>query len=53
MVQKASKDVSKGNGYVHQEEKFGFGQPARVDKFREIKSQLDKLKELMRRLEHH
>ena len=30
-----------------------FGQPAPVDEFREIRSQFDKLKELMRRLEQH
>ena len=53
MLRKASEAVSEGNVYVHQEEKFVFGQPAPVDEFREIKSQLDKLKELMRRLEQH
>ena len=31
----------------------GFGQPAPVDEFREIKSHFDKLKEPMRRLEQH
>ena len=53
MLRKASEAVSEGNGPVHQEEEFGFGQPAPVNGFREMKSQLDKLKELMRRLEQH
>ena len=52
MLRKASEAVSEGNGPVHQEEKFGFGQPAPVDEFREIGSQFKKLEELMRRLEH-
>ena len=33
--------------------KFGFGQLAPVDEFREIRSQFSKLEELMRRLEQH
>ena len=33
--------------------KHGFGQPAPVDEFREIRSQFDKRKELMRHLEKH
>ena len=49
----AYKAASEGNGPVHQEEEFGFGQPAPVDEFREIRSQFDKLKELMRRLIQH
>ena len=53
MLRKESEAVSEGNGPVHQEEEFGFGQPAPVDEFREIKSQFDKLKELMRRFEQH
>ena len=53
MLRKASEAVSEGNGPVHQEEKFGFGQPAPVDGFREIRSEFSKLKELMRRLEQH
>ena len=51
MLRKESEAVSEGNGLVHQKEEFGFGQPAPVDEFREIKSHFDKLKELMRRLE--
>ena len=51
MLRKASEAVSKDNGPVHQEEKFGFGQLAPVDDFREIRSQFSKLEELMRRLE--
>ena len=53
MLRKASEAVTEGNGPVHQEEELGFGQPAPVDEFREIRSQLDKLKELMRRLKQH
>ena len=53
MLRKASEVVSKGNGPVHQEEEFGFGQPAPVGAFREIRSQFSKLKELMRRLEQY
>ena len=52
MLWKASEAVSEGNGPVHQEEKFGFGQPAPVDEFREIRSQFKRLEELMRCLEH-
>ena len=40
MLRKASEAVSEGNGPGHQEEEYGFGQPAPVDKFREIKSLL-------------
>ena len=40
MLRKESEAVSEGNGPVHQEEEFGFGQPAPVDEFREIKSLL-------------
>ena len=36
MLRKASEAVPEGNGSVHQEE-YGFGQPAPVDDFREIK----------------
>ena len=53
MLRKESEAVSEGNGPVHQQEEFGFGQPVSVDEFREIKSHFDKLKELMRRLEQH
>ena len=53
MLRKASEAVSEGNGPVHQEEDFGFGQSAPVDEFREIRSQFSKLKELMRRLEQY
>ena len=37
MLRKASEAVSEGNGPVHQEEEYVFGQPAPVDHFREIK----------------
>ena len=53
MLRKASEAVSEGNGPIHQEKEFGFGQPAPVDGFRKIRSQFYKLKELMRRLEQH
>ena len=53
MLRKASEAVSEGNGPVHQEEEFEFGQPTPVGEFREIRSQFNKLKELMRRLEQH
>ena len=53
MLRKASEAVSEGNGPVHQEEKFGFGQPAPVEKFRDIRNQFDKLKELMGRFEQY
>ena len=53
MLRKASEAVSEGNDPVHQEEEFGFGQPAPVDEFREIRSRFSKLKELIRRLEQH
>ena len=53
MLRKASETVSESSGPVHQKEEFGFGQLAPVDEFREIRSQSDKLKELMRRLEQH
>ena len=52
MLRKASETISEGNG-GHQEEELRFGQPAPVDDFREIRSQFDKLRELMRRLEQH
>ena len=37
MLRKESEAVSGGNGPVHQEEEFGFGQPAPADVYREIK----------------
>ena len=40
MLRKESEAVSESNGSVHQEEEFGFDQPAPVDEFREIKSLL-------------
>ena len=53
MLRKASEAVSEGNSHVHQEKEFGFGQPAPVDDFQEIRSQFETLKELIRRLEQH
>ena len=44
MLRKVSEAVSEGNGPVYQEE-LGFGQPAPVDEFREIKSLLDQRRE--------
>ena len=40
MLRKESEAVFEGSGPVHQEEEVGFGQPAPVDEFREIKSLL-------------
>ena len=37
MLRKESEAVSEGNGPVRQEEEFGFGQPAPVDEYRQIK----------------
>ena len=52
MPRKASEAVSEGNGPVHEEE-FGYGQLAPVDEFREIRSQHNELKELIKRLKQH
>ena len=63
MLRKGSEAVSEGNGPVHQEEEFGFGQPALADEYREIRSlskqqeiRLDKItrkkKQLSACLEH-
>ena len=38
MLREESETVSKGNGSVHQQEEFGFGQPALADEYREIRS---------------
>ena len=55
MLRKESEAVSEGNGPVHQEEKFGFGQPALADEYREIrilsKQQEIRLDIIMRLLE--
>ena len=40
MLRKESEAVSEGNGPVHQEEEFEFGQPGPVDEFRRMKSLL-------------
>ena len=57
MLRKESEAVSESNGPVHQEEEFGFDQPAPVDEFREIKSllkrqrkKLDEFHDNMKRL---
>ena len=57
MLRKESEAVSKGNGPVHQEEEFGFGQPALADEYRELRSlskqqeiRLDKIKRLLEQL---
>ena len=50
MLRKASEAVSEGTGPVHQEEEHGFGQPASVDHFREIKSLLKKREEMLEEL---
>ena len=49
MLRKASEAVSEGNGPVHQEE-YGFGQPAPVDDFREIKSFLKEQEKMVKEL---
>ena len=41
MLRKESEAVSESNGPVRQEEEFGFGQSAPVDKFREIESHFE------------
>ena len=38
MLRKGSGAVSEGNRPVHQEEEFGFGQPALADEYRQIRS---------------
>ena len=38
MLRKGSGAVSEGNRPVHQEEEFGFGQPALADEYRAIRS---------------
>ena len=50
MLRKASEAVSEGNGPVHQEEEYGFGQPAPVEDFREIKSLLKEQEKMLKEL---
>ena len=50
MLRKASETVSEGNSLVHQEGGYGFGQPAPVDHFREIKSLLKEQKKMLEEL---
>ena len=50
MLRKASEAVSEGNDPVHQEEEYGFGQPAPVDDFREIKSLLKEQEKMLKKL---
>ena len=50
MLRKASEAVSEGNGPVHQEEEYGFGQPRAVDDFREIKSLLKEQDRMLKEL---
>ena len=59
MPRKKSEAVSEGNGPVHQEQGFGFGQPAPVDVYRQIKlmmsrfgEQTNMLEKRLTRLEH-
>ena len=55
MLRKESEAVSEGNGLVHQEEKFGTGQPALADEYRELwslsKQQEKRLDRITRLLE--
>ena len=50
MLRKAREAVSEGNGPVHQEEEYGFNEPAPVDNFREIKSLLKEQKKMLKEL---
>ena len=57
MLRKESEAVSEGNGLVHQEEEFGFGQSGLADGYREIRSlskqlekRLDKVTRLLEQL---
>ena len=57
MLRKESENVSEGNGPVHQEDEFGFGQPALADEYRETKNlfnqhniRLDKITRLLEQL---
>ena len=51
MLRKENKAVSEGNGPVHQEEEFGFGQPAPVDVYRQIKLMMSHFEEQTKLLE--
>ena len=51
MLRKESEAVSEGNGPVHQEEEFGFGQPAPVDVYRQIKLMMSRFEEQVNMLE--
>ena len=50
MLRKANEAVSEGNDPVHQEKEYGFGQPAPVDDFREIKSLLKEQEKMLKEL---
>ena len=57
MLRKESEAVPEGNGPVHREEKFGFGQPALADEHREMRSlskqqgkRLDRISRLLEQL---
>ena len=45
MLRKASEAVSEGNGPVHQETEFRFGQPEPVDVYRQIKLMMSHFEE--------
>ena len=51
MLRKESEAVSEGNGSVHQEEEFGFGQPAPVDVNRQVKLMMSHFEEQTKMLE--
>ena len=51
MQWKASEAVSEGNGPLHQEEEFGFGQPEPVDVYRQIKLMMSHFEEQAKMLE--
>ena len=51
MLRKGSETVSEGNGPVHQEEKFGIGQPEPMDVYRQIKLMMSHFEEQTKMLE--
>ena len=51
MLRRKSEAVSEGKSPVHQEEEFGFGQPAPVDVYRQIKLMMSRFEEQANTLE--
>ena len=50
MLRKESEAVPEGNGSVHQQDKFGSGQPTLVDPFRKIEEMLARKIDMITRL---